>query len=51
MLDFGLSPFGPVATTSTVYCVPGFKPVKSTVGVVLVTVTGDPPPIGVAVKV
>ena len=49
-LDAGLLPFGPVATMSTRYRVPGFRPVKSAVGESLIKVTGVPPPIGVAVK-
>lgn len=51
VLEAGLSPFGPVATTSTRYRVPGFRPVKSAAGESLVTITGGPPPTGVAVKV
>ena len=51
VLDAGLSPFGPEATTPTLYWVPGFRPVKSTFGVEVETVMGAPPPMGVAVKV
>lgn len=51
VLDLGLSPFGPAATTTTVYWVPGFRPVKRAFRVLLVTLTGTPPAMGVAVNV
>ena len=41
----------PVATTPTMYAVPGMRPVNVASGVLLVTTTGAPPPMGVAVKV
>ena len=42
---------GPAATTPTMYAVPGLRPVNAASGVLLVTTTGAPPPIGDAVKV
>ena len=51
VLDAGLGPSGPVATTLTVYVVPGLAPLNLADGVALVTTMGAPPPTGVAVKV
>ena len=51
VFEAAVGPLGPFATTLTVYCVPGCRPLNTAYGVALVTVTGAPPPTGVAVKV
>ena len=51
LLEGGLLPPLPDATTPTLYCVPGSRPSKVAEGVALLTVTAaDPPPTGVAVN-
>lgn len=51
VLDAGLGPLAPVATTLTSYVVPVLRPLNIAAGVALVTTIGVPPPTGVAVKV
>ena len=50
-MEGGLLPPLPDATTPTLYCVPGSRPLNVAEGVALLTVTAEPPPRGVAVKV
>ena len=51
MLEGGLLPPLPDATTPTLYWVPDSRPLKVAEGVALLTLTAEPPPSGVAVKV